>query len=75
MLDILTGVNYEDCCYGVSIYARRYRNDLTPNSGMNNAIMAEIRLNGLSSGGKLNQIMSDKVMGYDNAQNAWQQNN
>ena len=42
---------------------------------MNNAIMAEIRLNGLSSGGKLNRIMSDKVMGYDNAQNAWQQNN
>ena len=75
LLDILTGVNYEDCCYGVSIYARRYRNDLTPNSGMNNAIMAEIRLNGLSSGGKLNRIMSDKVMGYDNAQNAWQQNN
>lgn len=74
LLDALAGVNYEDCCYGISVYARRYRNDLTPNAGMNNAIMAEIRLNGLSSGGKLNRLMRDKVMGYDNAQNAWQQN-
>lgn len=73
LLDALVGVNYEDCCYGLSIYARRYRNDLTPNAGANNAIMAEIRLNGLSSGGKLDRLMSDKVLGYDNAQNAWRQ--
>ena len=73
LLDALVGINYEDCCYGISIYARRYRNDLTPHTGTNNAIMAEIRLNGISSGGKLDRLLSDKVMGYDNAQNAWQQ--
>lgn len=74
LLDALLGINYEDCCYGVSIYARRYHNDLTPSAGASNAIMAEIRLNGLNGGGKLNRLMSDKVMGYDHAQNAWQRN-
>ena len=74
LLDSLLGINYEDCSYGISVYARRYHNDLTPNAGANNAIMAEIRLNGLNSGGKLNRLMNDKVMGYDHAQNAWQRN-
>lgn len=71
LLDALVGVNYEDCCYGVSIYARRYRNDLDP-TNTHNAIMAEIRLNGISTKGKLNSLMSDKVLGYDHAHNAWQ---
>lgn len=72
LLDALVGVNYEDCCYGLSVYARHYRNDLNPDSGKNNAIMAEIRLNGITSGSRLNRLLSDKVMGYDHTQNAWQ---
>lgn len=72
LLDALVGVNYEDCCYGLSVYARQYRNDLNPESSKNHAIMAEIRLNGITSGGKLNRLLSDKIMGYDTAQQAWQ---
>lgn len=71
LLDALVGVNYEDCCYGVSVYARRYRNDLDPKD-THNAIMAEIRLNGISTKGRLNSLMSERVLGYDNAHNAWQ---
>lgn len=73
LLDALIGVNYEDCCYGLSVYARRYRNDLNPNADANNAIMAEIRLNGITSSSKLNRLMSDKVLGYDTVNRAWQQ--
>lgn len=73
LLDALVGVNYEDCCYGLSVYARRYRNDLNPEAGVDNAVMAEIRLNGITSGGKLNRLMSDKVLGYDTVNQAWQQ--
>ncbi|WP_066802104.1 LPS-assembly protein LptD [Moraxella oblonga] len=72
LLDALVGINYEDCCYGISVYARQYRNDLSPDSSKNHAIMAEVRLNGITSGGKLNRLLSDKVMGYDTAQQAWQ---
>ncbi|MDO4897631.1 MAG: LPS assembly protein LptD [Moraxella sp.] len=71
LLDALVGLNYEDCCYGLSVYARRYRNDLDPTRS-HNAVMAEIRLNGISTKGRLNNLMSDKVLGYDHAQNAWQ---
>ena len=73
LLDALIGVNYEDCCYGLSVYARRYRNDLNPNADANNAIMAEIRLIGITSSSKLNRLMSDKVLGYDTVNRAWQQ--
>lgn len=73
LLDALVGVDYEDCCYGLSIYARRYYNDLNTKDGVNNAIMAEIRLNGITSGGRLSRLMSDKVMGYDTVNQAWQQ--
>lgn len=72
LLEALVGVNYEDCCYGLSVYARQYRNDLNPESSKNHAIMAEIRLNGITGGGRLNRLLSDKVMGYDQAQQAWQ---
>lgn len=71
LLDALVGVNYEDCCYGLSVYARQYRNDLDP-TRTHNAVMAEIRLNGISTKGRLNSLMNDKVLGYDRTQNAWQ---
>lgn len=72
LLDSLIGVNYEDCCYGLSVYARRYRDGLNPHTNADTAIMAELRLNGISNGGRLNRLLSDKVMGYDSVQNAWQ---
>lgn len=71
LLDALVGINYEDCCYGLSIYARRYRNDLSPTE-LDNTLMAELRLNGISSQSSLNRLLSERIMGYDHTQNAWQ---
>lgn len=72
LLDALVGINYEDCCYGLSVYARRYRNSLSPDIKANHAIMAEIRLNGITDSSRLSRLMSDKVVGYDATQDAWQ---
>ncbi|VEG13436.1 LPS-assembly protein LptD [Moraxella cuniculi] len=73
LMDSLFGVNYEDCCYGLSVYARRYRDAINPSLSPNTAIMAEIRLSGITSVGRLNRLLSEKILGYDQVQNAWQQ--
>ncbi|MFC0819708.1 LPS-assembly protein LptD [Moraxella marmotae] len=72
LMDSILGVNYEDCCYGLSIYARRYRDAINPHQSPNTAIMAEIRLNGITSSSRLNRLLSDRILGYDQVQNAWQ---
>lgn len=72
MLDSLVGVDYEDCCFGFAVYGRRYYNDLNVKDKPTQAIMAEIRLNGLGSGSsRLTRLLSDKVLGFEPVQNAW----
>lgn len=72
VMDSLVGVNYEDCCYGLSIYARRYRDAFNPHQDPNTAVMAEVRLNGITNGGRLNRLLNERVLGYDQVQQAWQ---
>ena len=72
MLDSLVGVDYEDCCFGFAVYGRRYYNDLNVKDKPTQAIMAEIRLNGLGSGSsRLTRLLSDKVLGFEPVQTAW----
>lgn len=72
MLDSLVGIDYEDCCFGFAVYGRRYYNDLNVRDKPTQAIMAEIRLNGLGSGnGRLTQLLADKVLGFEPVQTAW----
>ena len=72
MLDTLVGIDYEDCCFGFAVYGRRYYNDLNIEDKPNQAIMAEIRLNGLGSGsGRLTRLLADKVLGFEPVQSAW----
>lgn len=68
LMDVLMGVNYEDCCIGLSIYGRHYRNDLRADQAPKRAIMAEVRLHGLtgSGSGRLNRLLSEKIQGFDN---------
>ncbi len=70
-LDSLVGVDYEDCCIGFSVYGRRYYNDLNTNDDPNQAIMAEVRLKGLSGTSSLNKLLSGKVMGIDKVNRSW----
>lgn len=72
MLDALVGVDFEDCCFGFAVYARRYYNDLNLSDKPNQAVMAEIRLNGLGdSTSRLTRLLSDKVLGFEPVQRAW----
>ncbi|WP_201585256.1 LPS-assembly protein LptD [Psychrobacter jeotgali] len=72
MLDALVGVDYEDCCFGFAVYGRRYYNDLNIQDEPTQAIMAEIRLNGLGGGsGRLTRLLSEKVLGFEPVQSAW----
>lgn len=72
MLDALVGVDYEDCCFGFAVYGRRYYNDLNTSDEPTQAIMAEVRLNGLGSGSsRLTKLLSEKVLGFEPVQSAW----
>ncbi|WP_243453046.1 LPS-assembly protein LptD [Psychrobacter coccoides] len=72
MLDALVGVDYEDCCFGFAVYGRRYYNDLNTRNKPTQAIMAEIRLNGLgSNNSRLTRLLTDKVLGFEPVQTAW----
>ncbi|MDN3447644.1 LPS assembly protein LptD [Psychrobacter sp. APC 3281] len=72
MLDSLVGVDYEDCCFGFAVYGRRYYNDLNVKDEPTQAIMAEVRLNGLGSGSsRLTRLLADKILGFEPVQTAW----
>ena len=72
MLDALVGIDYEDCCIGFAVYGRRYYNDLNLREKPTQAVMAEIRLNGLgSSSSRLTRLLADKVLGFEPVQTAW----
>lgn len=72
MLDSLIGIDYEDCCFGFAVYGRRYYNDLNVKDKPTQAIMAEIRLNGLgNNSSRLTRLLADKVLGFEPVQTAW----
>ncbi len=74
-LDALVGVDYEDCCLGFSVYGRHYYNNLQLNQKSNNAIMAELRLKGISSKGRLAKLLANKIVGFENINNYWKGKN
>lgn len=74
--EYLVGVNYESCCWGVSVYGRSYFNDLDdvtlPDAKPKRAIMAEISLKGLGSfNNKLSSLLEGRVLGYDKVNQSW----
>lgn len=74
----LVGLNYESCCWGVSVYGRSYYNDLDdikdPNTSAKKAIMAEFSLKGLGGlSGKLASLLEDRVIGFDHVNQNWTQ--
>lgn len=65
--DVLAGFTYDSCCYGLSIYGRRYYDELGNNNKAQQAIMAEISLTGLSNkgSGQLANLIQNRVLGYN----------
>lgn len=72
----LVGLNYESCCWGASVYARSYYNDLDdpkdPNVSAKKAVMAEFTLKGLGGlSGRLASLLKQRVIGFDHANQTW----
>lgn len=74
--EYLVGVNYESCCWGISVYGRSYFNDLddvnAPDAKPKRMIMAELTFKGLGSiNNKLSSLLSNRVLGYDKVNQSW----
>ncbi|WP_104488990.1 LPS-assembly protein LptD [Acinetobacter indicus] len=76
--EYLLGVNYEACCWGISVYGRSYYNDLDDVSDHNvkpkRAIMAELNLKGLGSfNNKLASLLENRILGFNRTNQTWTQ--
>ncbi|MGE8523254.1 MAG: LPS-assembly protein LptD, partial [Acinetobacter pseudolwoffii] len=74
--EYLLGVNYESCCWGVSVYGRSYYNDLDNVNDSNvkakRAIMAEVSLKGLGGlSSKLTSLLENRILGFNNINQTW----
>ncbi|AMW79138.1 LPS export ABC transporter periplasmic protein LptC [Acinetobacter sp. TGL-Y2] len=74
--EYLLGVNYESCCWGVSVYGRSYFNDLdnVRNSDVKpkRAVMAEFTLKGLGGlNSKLSSLLENRILGFDKVKQNW----
>ncbi len=76
--EYLLGVNYESCCWAVSVYGRSYYNDLDnvndPDVKAKRAIMAELTLKGLGGfNNKLASLLESRVLGFNKINQSWTQ--
>lgn len=76
--EYLLGLNYESCCWAVSVYGRSYYNDLddpkSPDVNVKRAVMAEITLKGLGGlNNKLASLLENRVLGFDKINQSWTQ--
>lgn len=76
--EYLLGVNYESCCWGISVFGRSYYNDLDDVSDHNvkpkRAIMAELNLKGLGSfNNKLASLLENRILGFNRTNQTWTQ--
>lgn len=74
--EYLLGVNYEACCWAISVYGRSYYNDLDnpndPNVNVKRSIMAEITLKGLGGfNNKMSSILENRVYGFNKINQSW----
>ena len=74
MVDATVGADFEDCCYGLSLYARRYYNDLDLDNKPNEAIMLEFRINGLGdASSRFSQLLNNKILGFEPVNRLWKE--
>ncbi|MFO1366326.1 MAG: LPS assembly protein LptD [Acinetobacter parvus] len=78
MREYLLGINYESCCWAVSVYGRSYYNDLddpnSPDVRKKRAVMAEFTLKGLGAlNNKLASLLENRVLGFNKINQSWTQ--
>ena len=76
--EYLLGVNYESCCWGISVYGRSYYNDLDDVTDVGvkpkRAIMAELNLKGLGGfNNKLASLLENRILGFNKINQSWTQ--
>ena len=76
--DLLLGINYESCCWGISVYGRSYYNDLdnvnSPDVKANRAVMAEFTFKGLGGfNNKLASLLENRILGFNKVNQSWTQ--
>ena len=76
--EYLLGVNYESCCWGISVYGRSYYNDLDEVTDVGvkpkRAIMAELNLKGLGGfNNKLASLLENRILGFNKINQSWTQ--
>jgi len=74
--EYLLGVNYESCCWGVTVYGRSYYNDLDdvndPAVESKRMIMAEVTLKGLGGfNNRLASLLRNRILGFNNINQTW----
>ena len=74
--EYLLGINYESCCWGVSVYGRSYFNDLDnvrdSDVKPKRAVMAEFTLKGLGGlNSKLSSLLENRILGFDKVKQNW----
>lgn len=74
--EYILGLNYQSCCWGVSVYGRSYYNDLddisNPNLKPNRGVMAEFTLKGLGGlNNKLSSLLENRILGFDKVKQNW----
>lgn len=71
-IDATVGIDYEDCCYGFSLYGRSYYNDLNLEDKPTRAIMAEFRINGFGDRkSRLTRHLDEKILGFEPVDELW----
>ena len=71
-------MNYESCCWGISVYGRSYYNDLDDVTDVGvkpkRAIMAELNLKGLGGfNNKLASLLENRILGFNKINQSWTQ--
>ncbi|MBF7687643.1 LPS-assembly protein LptD [Acinetobacter rathckeae] len=74
--EYLLGVNYDSCCWAVSVYGRSYFNDLddikSASTKRTNAVMAEFTLKGLGAlNNRLASLLEQRITGFNKSNQTW----
>ncbi|MBV1915698.1 MAG: LPS assembly protein LptD [Pseudomonadales bacterium] len=68
-LDALAGLKYDDCCWSVSLYGRKWLNGSNSSSAElkhENAVFFEVQLKGFAeTGDELSRILASKLYGFE----------
>ena len=74
--DALLGVDYDSCCWGVSVYGRSYYNDFEDprTTHAHTGVVLQITFKGLASNSEspLTALLKQKIYGFTQVDSSWQ---